>query len=229
MKIGFCLFSLALLAHTAMAEDDAGTRAFKHLTVAADSAQQSVKTIRSDYPLLGEYLDEVDSTAKSLSALYQASLKKKQAPNRLPGLYLASLDADSGALESINGNDKASIDTQTKTARDISADLSLKYEFSAELPGGTFPSAVEVTVETEHEDGSPAKGLWVRCNPARDGVTKHPMFLFNSATTPTTTFLPPGSVVMWLESSSGGFVVAQQEMKLGEGGKDRETIRFPVP
>jgi hypothetical protein len=26
---------------------------------------------------------------------------------------------------------------------------------------------------------------------------------------------------MWIESSSGGFVIAQQEMKLGEGGKNK--------
>jgi hypothetical protein len=229
MKIGLCISVIVLLARTAAAGDDTGTKAFDRLTTAAHNAQQSVKTIRSDHPLLGEYLDEVDRTAKDLSALYRTSLKKKQAPNRLPGLYLTSLDADSAALELFADKEKLSIEERTKAAGAIQGDLSLKYEFAAELPGGTFPSVIEVTVDTVHGDGQPANGLWVRCNPSLDGVTKHPMFLFNSATTPTTSFLPPGYLVMWIESSSGGFVVAQQDMKLGEGGKNKVTIRFPVP
>jgi hypothetical protein len=171
MKIGLCIFVIVLLARTA-GEDDTGTKAFDRLTAAADIAQQSVKTIRSDYPLLGKYLDEVDNTAKDLSSLYRASLNKKQAPNRLPGLYLASLDADSAALESFTSKEKPSVDERTKAAGEIQGDLSLKYEFAAGLPGGTFPSVIEVTVDTVHGDGQPANGLWVRCNPSFDGVTK---------------------------------------------------------
>jgi len=104
----------------------------------------------------------------------------------------------------------------------------IKYDYASAFRGNAFGSVVQVTVDAQHE-GQPARDLWVRCNPLRDGVTRTPMFIFNSATTPTTAQLPPGSLIMWLESATGGHVVAEQQMKIGEGGVDHETIRFPVP
>ena len=226
VKLILCVAVVFLFAQAAAADDDAGTKAFTRLTAAADKAQQSARNITPENPLFAEYLDEADSTAKSLSALYQTSLKKKQAPNRLPGVYVTSLDADSFALESVA---KATVADETvmQTASDIRDDLSLKYEFTSALPGGTFQALIAVTVETVR-DGKGVNDLWVNCNPADLGVTKLAKYPFNSATNPkTTAFLPPGVAVIWVEPSSGAVVLAQREVKLG--AKNPDYIRFPVP
>jgi hypothetical protein len=228
MKIRLSLLVVVMFCRVAVAAElDTGTSAFNRLTLAADTAVKITQNTKADYPQLGKYLGEIDTTAKDLAALYLTSLKKKQALNHLPRIYIASLDSDSAALESFAGDTKLSIEQQTKIASDVHEDLGQKREYAADLPGGVFRSTIEVTVETIHADGKPAYGLWVRANAAVDGVTKMAMYPFNSATTPTTRLLPPGYLTLWIEASSGGFVLAQQEILLGS--KDQEAIRFPVP
>jgi hypothetical protein len=222
-KVGLTLLFVALLAGTASAQDDPSLMAFERLNSAAKSASASISS--ENPPALKTYLTDVSSTAEKLSGLYRISVKKEKKPAGLPRLYLISLDSDSSALESFP---KLPSELRTTVAIDVRDDLMIKYDYASAFPGGPFASVVRVTVETEHE-GKPVNGLWVRCNPVRDGVTKDPMFLFNSATTPTTAPLPPGALIMWLESASGGHVIAEQQMKIGEGGTDHETIKFPVP
>ena len=94
--------------------------------------------------------------------------------------------------------------------------------------GEPFGSVVRVTVETER-NGKQVNGLWVRCNPYRDGVTKYPMFVFNSATSPTTSQLPPGVFTIWVEATSGGKVLIQRRVDIGVNRVDHETITLEVP
>jgi hypothetical protein len=225
MKLALTLLFGGLLVGTANASEDSGVTAFDRLNSAVKQAQASISSRAEAQPSLTTNLLDVSNVAEKLSGLYRATLKKKQPPNSLPRVYLLSLDSDSSALE---GFPKLSLELRSSVAINIRDDLMIKFDYASSFPGGAFASVVRVTVETEHE-GKPVSGLWVRCNPVRDGVTKDPMYVFNSATTPTTSQLPPGSLIMWLESASGGNVIAQQQMKIGEGGIDHETIKFPVP
>jgi hypothetical protein len=208
-----------------VAQDDTGTLVFARLNSAVRAAQSFIVSQDEGEYSLKLDLQEISNSAKKLTDSYAASLRKKQPGNSLPRVFVISLDADSRSLMSLR---EAPKETRAAILRDVRDDVWIKAEYSSSPLGGTFRSVVKVTVETERE-GKKVDGLWVRCNPARDGVTKSPMYLFNSATSPTTSLLPPGSLIMWIESTTGGHVVAEQFVKTGQGGIEQETIRFPIP
>jgi hypothetical protein len=216
---------LLVAASLASAQDDTGLLAFGRLDSAVKQAQAFINGQNDNQPSLKLDLQEIGNAATRLRDLYKASLRKKQPENSLPRGYVISLDSDSSSLTSLPD---APRDSRPAIVRDVRDDVWIKAEYATASPGGTFRATVKVTVETER-DGKKADGLWVRCNPARDGVTKSPMFFFNSATSPTTSLLPPGSLIMWVESTTGGHVVAEQFIKTGQRGTDQETIRFPIP
>ena len=118
----------------------------------------------------------------------------------------------------------------TVILRGVLDDLAVKVKF---VTAGTlnaaaaFRSAIDVKVETLR-GSQPVNGLWVRCNPARWGVTTAPQYVFNSATSPTTRQMPPGDFVMWVETADHKFL-AQQPVQIGVAGKAQEDIRFAVP
>ena len=166
---------------------------------------------------------EIQHFSAQLKAL---SLKSEAADSRpLPDDYVRSLDADAGMLREAL---KTPGDAHSALA-DVRDDLRLKLRFAEGGLGfaGGFPAVIKVTVETVRA-GRKVDGLWVRCNPRRFGVNKAPAFVFNSASSPTTTNLPPGIFVLWVESPDGK-VLGSQPVEIGSSGSDSETIRFALP
>lgn len=219
------LLVFAMTVGRASAQDDTGIVAFERLNSAVRQAQSFVAGQPESQPSLKLDLADISRSATRLSNLYKSSLRKKQPPNSLPRVYVISLDADSSSLESLPDTPK---DSRAAIVKDVREDAGTKADYASAGRGDTFPAVIQVTVETEHE-GKKVDDLWVRCNPARDGVTKTPMYLFNSATSPTTSQLPPASLIMWIEPTSGGPILAEQFIKTGQGGNDKETIKFPIP
>jgi len=219
----FVLFALAAAAQ----DDPAGVAAFARLKTAVNQAtlasQSFPDNIRAD---VNNYLVESGNLASSLWERYQGSLNRVDR-SKISRVYVVSLNSDSLALEKLPAVAPGS---RAAVARDVRDDLQVKSRFSSESLGigGAFPSVVTVTVETER-NGKKVDNLWVRCNPQRDGVTKNPMFVFNSATSPTVSQLPPGVFTIWVEATSGGQVLTQEPIMVGSNGSDHDTIRLALP
>jgi len=144
----------------------------------------------------------------------------------LPLGYSLSMAADLDAVEKDSSNHLDRINA----LQDVKNDLAMKVSFMVHSLGATgeFPSIIHVTVETVRPGGSKFSGLWVRCNPRRYGVTNHPLFVFNSATTPTESDLPPGFFVIWVEDAKHHLLLSQP-VSLGGAGSDSEHITLAIP
>lgn len=140
--------------------------------------------------------------------------------------YSRSIDADFMSLRQLPTEQPKRL----MVLKDIQADLVLKVSFNDNslALSGTFPSVISVTVNTVNSQGTKVAGLWVRCNPQRYGVTKNPLFVFNSASTPTSAMLPPGRFIMWVEDANNK-VLASQPVDFGSGGKSAEQMTFALP
>jgi hypothetical protein len=140
--------------------------------------------------------------------------------------YSRSMRADLSALKSLPSDHIGRL----ATLKEINADLALKGSFVSRSLGasGAFPSIITVTVETISKTGQPVSGLWVRCNPHRYGVTTSPLFVFNSASTPTSSILPPGMFTCWVEDGHKT-VLLSQPLNLGASGASSENVKFAMP
>jgi hypothetical protein len=177
---------------------------------ALTSISSALNQIRSRYlQAYGEDADNIDSIRKHLSAEYSASMA-----------------ADLATLNGLPSDHEKRLAILNYVREDVST----KAAFLSRTLGatGTFPSIISVTIQTVSASGQNVSGLWIRCNPARYGITKNPLFVFNSATTPTTAPLPPANLVCWVQDSSE-IVVLKVSIQTGMGGKLTETIRLSLP
>lgn len=144
----------------------------------------------------------------------------------LPAVYVTSMQSDFTSLRTL----PPEADRRLSILQDLSQDLHIKAQFVASGLGltGDFPAVISVKVNTVDAHGKNVSGLWVRCNPARYGVTSNPIFVFNGASTPTKTMLPPGNFVLWAEDAQR-HVVSSQPIQLGTSGAASEEINFALP
>ncbi|HZL57408.1 MAG TPA: hypothetical protein VFC21_10015 [Bryobacteraceae bacterium] len=219
---------LFVSACAARAQDDAGAAAFARLKIAIGQAQAASRSwpddVRSE---VNSYLSDSSNFTSALWERYRGS-QSEERRTKIATVYVVSLNGDSSALEKLG--DVTPPKDRPAVARDVRDDLKVKAHYTSQAAGigGAFPSVVAVTVETERK-GKKADDLWVRCNPRRDGVTKNPMFVFNSATSPTMSQLPPGFFIIWVEETKGGKVLTQQPVSIGDNGQDRQTIKLAIP
>ncbi len=177
-------------------------------------------------------LDDISTSLNGLRGRYtqaygQDADDPQYLPHHLSKPYYQSMAADLFSLRSLPSDHAA----QMQAIEDVRKDLSTKANFvssSLGVTGSSFPSVITVTVDTVDATGKRVYGLWVRCNPERWGVTSHPLFVFNSATTPTSSILPPGYFVLWIEDSHKK-VLEVQPIELGAAGHDTERISFSLP
>lgn len=171
-----------------------------------------------------EGLQEIQAIALRLSEQYgRLSTGEKSVP--FSELYIRSLAANTGTLRSLPRVASERESAVTEIRDDMR--LKLRYAQSSLSFAGGFPSVVKVTVETVRA-GKPVEDLWVRCNPRRYGVTKNPQFVFNSASSPTVSNLPPGKFILWVENAAKESLV-NQPVDIGEKGVESETIRISIP
>lgn len=167
-----------------------------------------------------EAAKEIRASIARLTELYQ-----RASGSGIPESYSRTMCADVEALRAVLD----SAPERAAVLEDVRKDLRLKLKVAEGGLGfaGGFPAVVKVTVDTVRE-GKKAHGLYVRCNPLRYGVTATPLFVFNSASTPTAAELPPGLFMIWVESADKK-VLASQPMEIGASGSDSEFIRFALP
>jgi hypothetical protein len=140
--------------------------------------------------------------------------------------YSLSMNADLSLLRSLPSDHP----NRLAGLKDIHADLAMKASFVSRTLGaaGAFPSVITLTVDTVASDGQKVSGFWVRCNPHRYGVGTNPLFVFNSASTPTAAVLPPGAFTCWVEDVHKT-VLASQPVNLGGSGSSSEYLKFSLP
>lgn len=154
-----------------------------------------------------------------------ANRRSESGATNLPDEYVDSLVADTKALDSLPPEGQS----RTAALANVHRDLQIKAKYSTDSFGitGGFAAIIDVSVETVR-NGQPVNGLYVRCNPAAYGFNDPPLFPFNSASSPTSRKLPPGSFVLWVETADHKRITSQP-LDIGENGKDSETIRIAVP
>jgi len=232
MGTGFLLWA-TILPTVAVAQEspvwsfrdlDTATRQLTSLTGLSGAEREQVRSIQAS---IGE-LQEKFRTA------FPGTQDAAAVQRNLPQPFRESIAADLASIRMLNQTGEARPSaSKTRPRRaileELSADLALKAKFggSGFGLGGGFPAVVKVTVETVRQ-GKKEDGLWVRANPRRYGVTSDPMFVFNSATSPTATNLPPGLFVLWDETADH-HVIASQPVEIGSANKDSELIRFSLP
>ena len=209
--------------HAALAQPD---WSFRDL----EAASRQLSNLRDLSTVERMYVALVKTSVDALHARYRSTFhsagdKREEIRQKLPAPFRDSVADDLAVLQML----KQPGESRVTALADVSGDLALKVKFaeSAFGLGGGFPALVKVTVETVRA-GKKQDGLWVRANPRRYGVNSDPMFLFNSASSPTTTNLPPGLFVLWVETPEHQFL-ASQPVEIGAGGTDSETIRFSLP
>ena len=194
---------------------DTASRQLTSLTGLSGAEREEVRSIQASIRELQE----------KFRAAFPGTQDAAAVQRNLPPPFRESIAADLASIRML----RQSGDTRRAILEEVSADLSLKAKFAGSGfgLGGGFPALVKVTVETVRQ-GKKEDGLWVRANPRRYGVNSDPMFVFNSATSPTTTNLPPGLFVLWVETADH-HVIASQPVEIGAANKDSELIRFSLP
>jgi hypothetical protein len=212
------LFSVLVViwicAANCRAQDPETDRAFEKL-------QSAITKARLSNPAQGEseLLKEIATLANRLETGYRNAKSDGHSE------FSQSLSDDAQAISEIIDT----ADTRRSVLTAVRDDLTLKVTFASRSLNAavSFPEIINVTVETER-DGKVVNGFWLRCNPRRYGVNDHPMFVFNSASSPTIRNLPPGAFVMWVENETHK-VLLSEPLDVGSDGLDHEKIKLAVP
>jgi hypothetical protein len=215
------------VAAAVLAQDSGTTWTFSDFQTAVVAVRLSDNSDENERAILNQISSSLGQLRDRYIQRYgENSQDASSLARNLSQEYSRSMAANISSLRSL-GDDHAE---RLAVLEDLNKDLSTKVAFFSHALGatGSFPSVISVTVKTVDAKGNDASGLWVRCNPRRYGVTNHPIFVFNSATTPTTASLPPGSFVFWVEDSTKK-VLLSQPVQLGLAGQTSEQIRLALP
>jgi len=221
------VLSLLLGFNHVLAQDSPKQWTFSGL----QSATARVKFSGALSPKEGNALDGIVASLNILRTRYTSKFDENadvadQIAINVSQEYSSSMAANLVALQNLPTDPGHRLATLVSIQRD----LQLKVAFVPSSQGltGTFASVIPVTVNTTNGNGQNLFGLWVRCNPQLYGVTAHPLFIFNSATTPTQTNLPPGSLICWIQDSNNK-VLLSREIDLGSQGITPQTINLSIP
>jgi hypothetical protein len=199
---------------------------FDDLQAAVASLQISPATTEDESTELQSISDSLDVLHNRYKQRYGSNEDDTAIGRNISKEYSLSMKANLSSLRSLP-SDHAS---RLAALKDIRADFAMKTSFISQTLGaaGAFPSVITLTVDTVASNGQKVSGLWVRCNPHRYGVAANPLFVFNSASTPTSSVLPPGAFTCWVEDAHKR-VLASQPVNLGASGASSESIKFSLP